>query len=156
MEQVEATQEKEYIYAPVIHLQIVRDKDMKAPRYIRKPSHVADLLMEHYGSLDREVLVVIHLNTRNQIMSIEPIATGSVNGMGINMRELFKGAILANATSIIIAHNHPSGETSPSPEDVAMTRKVQQAGNLLGVEVLDHLVVGYRNFASLKELGLID
>jgi DNA repair protein RadC len=156
MEQVEATQEKEYIYAPVIHLQIVRDGDMKAPRYIHRPAHVAQLLMEHYGSMDREVVVVVHLDTRMQIVSVEPIATGRLNSANVNMRDLFKGAILSNAASIILAHNHPSGVVSPSPEDVAMTRKVKQAGDLLGVEVLDHLVVGYQDFASLKELGLMD
>jgi len=147
--------EKEYILAPVIHLQIVRDSDLKVPRYVRNPSNVAKLLMEHYGSLDREVLVVIHLSTRMEILSVETVAQGTLNSTNVCMRELFKGAILANANAIILAHNHPSGNATPSPEDANLSRKVKQAGEILGIELLDHLVVGYRDFVSLNERGLI-
>jgi len=147
---------KDYIYAPVIHLEIVRDASVKVPRCIRTPSHVSDLLMEHYGSNDREVLVVIHVDTRMKILSVEPIAVGGLNISYVNMRELFKGAIVANASSIILAHNHPSGDATPSPEDVSLTRKVKEAGKILGIEVLDHVIVGYNSFTSLYERGLID
>jgi len=142
-----------YRQAPVISLRMVKDSSVEISA-VRKPSDIGDILVEKYGLLDREMMIVVHLNTRNEIVAIEPTNTGDLNSCSITMRELFKGAILSNAASIIVAHNHPSGDVSPSPEDVAVTVGIRQAGELLGIELLDHLVFSDTGWLSLRMRGL--
>jgi len=112
---------------------------------------MAALLIEKYGAIDREVFIVIHLDTRNQVSAIEPVSYGDLNTNHIAMREVFKGAILSNAASIILAHNHPSGSLTPSAEDVAFTHEAVKAGDLLDIEVLDHLVFSDTDYISMRE-----
>lgn len=111
------------------------------------------LEMEH---LEQEQLRTISLNTKNKIISSAMIYQGSVHTTVVRIAEIFRPAIRDNATAIIVAHNHPSGESSPSPEDVSLTADLVKAGELLGIDVLDHLVIGRGNpgFISLKECGL--
>jgi DNA repair protein RadC len=94
------------------------------------------------------------LDTRNHILAIHEVYHGSVNSSQVRIAEVFKAAIRRNATAIIVVHNHPSGDPTPSPDDVAVTRAIVQAGKLLEVEVLDHLVIGLGRFVSMKERGL--
>ena len=143
---------------PVVSVRLVRDAGFLADRSaIRSPMDIANLLMGRIGDLDREVMVVVHLDTRNGILSVlslENTAIGSGNANRINIADLFRGAILANATAIILGHNHPSQTATPSPEDVDVTRKAVEAGELLGIEVMDHVIVTATSFVSLKERGL--
>ncbi len=104
--------------------------------------------------LPQENLWVFLLDTRNRVLKIEKLYKGSLNASTVRIGELFKAALTNNAASIILAHNHPSGDPTPSPEDVALTRAAQQAGRLLDVEVLDHIVIGHNKFVSLKDKGL--
>jgi hypothetical protein len=97
---------------------------------------------------------VINLDTRNRVINIEKLYVGSLNASTVRVGEIFRSAIQRNAASIIILHNHPSGDPAPSPEDVALTRTIVQAGKLLDIEVLDHLVIGQGRWVSLKERGL--
>ena len=97
---------------------------------------------------------MINLDTRNRVMSLTKLYQGSVNLSQVRVGEVFRQAILDNAPAIILAHNHPSGEPTPSPDDVAVTRAIVQAGKLLDIDVLDHLVVCQGRFVSLKERGL--
>lgn len=121
---------------------------------IHSPSDVANLLMHELSGLEQEELHVVCLDTRNRVMFTKQIYKGSLNSSQVRVGELFKEAIRRSAASMIVVHNHPSGDPTPSPEDIAITRAIVQAGKLLDVEVLDHLVIANWRYISLKERGL--
>ena len=121
---------------------------------ITSPTDVANLLMLEMGSLEQENLRTILLDTKNRVLDSPTVYIGNVNSSIIRVSEIFREAIRTNATALIVAHNHPSGDPTPSPEDIQVTRSIVEAGNLLGVEVLDHLVIGHQRFVSLRERGL--
>lgn len=122
---------------------------------LSSPGDAAALIQLEMQGLVQEELWVLLLDTRNHlILKPEHVYKGSLNLSLVRLAELFKPAIQKNAASLILAHNHPSGDPTPSPEDVALTRSVVQAGRLLDIEVLDHLVIGYGRYVSMKEKGL--
>jgi len=121
---------------------------------IQSPEQAAELVMYEMGALKQEHLRVLLLDTRNQLMRIIEVYQGSLNTSLIRIGEVFRDAVRENAASVIVVHNHPSGDPSPSPEDVAVTRAIIDAGRLLDIEVLDHLVIGTGRFVSLKSKGL--
>ena len=121
---------------------------------IHSPGDAAALVEYEMSAFPQEHLWTILLDTRNRLISIERLYQGSLNSSTVRVGELFRAAIQKNACGIIIVHNHPSGDPSPSPEDVNLTRSVVQAGKLLDIEVLDHLVIGRDHHVSLKERGL--
>jgi DNA repair protein RadC len=121
---------------------------------IRSPEDVAALLMVEMGSLDQEQLRVILLDTRHQIVRQVLVYQGNVSTSLVRVGELFREAVRENAAAVLIVHNHPSGDPTPSPEDVAVTKEIVQAGRLLSIEVLDHLVVGRQRYVSMKERGV--
>ena len=118
------------------------------------PADAAALVSYQMSALEQEHLRVILLDTRNRVLDIAEVYKGSVNSSQIHVGELFKPAIRRNAPAIIVVHNHPSGDPTPSPDDVAVTRAIVQAGRLLDVDVLDHMVIGQGKWVSLKERGL--
>jgi len=122
---------------------------------IMSPEDAAAILIPRLGHFEKERLVVLLLNTRNRLVG-EPVEVynGSLNASMVRVGEVFRPALQANAASIIIAHNHPSSDTSPSPEDVALTRSFVEAGRMLDVDVLDHLIIGRDKYLSLKAKGL--
>jgi DNA repair protein RadC len=138
-------------HIPVIKLLLVREGDEgdEAPQ-ITSPMDASLILGERMRDLPSENLVAMYLDTKNRVMGIETVAVGGLNCNHIEPREVFRGALVANAAAIIIAHNHPSGDTSPSPEDLGMTQKLVHVGELLGVPVLDHIIVGIKCL-SLRE-----
>lgn len=121
---------------------------------INSPGDAANLLMAEMQDLPQEHLRVILLDTRNRVISIPTIYIGSLNTSTVRIGELFRQAITSQAAAVIVAHNHPSGCASPSPEDVHVTRQMVQAGELLSVPVLDHVIIGRCSFVSLKERAL--
>jgi DNA repair protein RadC len=121
---------------------------------VRSPQDAADLIQYEMGALEQEHFRVLLLDTRNHVIGQRDIYRGSLNASMIRIGEVFRDAVRANAAAIIVAHNHPSGDPNPSPEDVAVTRAIVQAGRLLDIEVLDHLVIGRNRFISLKAKGL--
>lgn len=121
---------------------------------IHSPADAAALVQFSMSALEQEELRVILLDTRNRVLHIDSIYRGSVNTSQVRIGELFKSAVRRNAASLVVIHNHPSGDPTPSPDDVAVTRAVVAAGKLLDIEVLDHLVIGQGRFVSLKERGL--
>ena len=121
---------------------------------IRSPADVAQLLMAEMSHLEQEHFRVILLNTRNHVLDIITLYVGSLNSNYIRIAEVFREPIRRNAAAIIVAHNHPSGDSSPSPEDVQVTRLIAAAGQQLDIELLDHLVIGQQRFVSLRERGL--
>jgi len=120
---------------------------------IHSPVDAANILQYFLGNLDHEELWVMNLDTRNRVMSLIELYKGSVNSSQIRVSEIFRQAVVDNAPAIIVAHNHPSGDISPSPDDVATTRAIVQAGKLLDIEVLDHLIISCNGYTSLKERG---
>jgi len=121
---------------------------------VRSPADVAQLLMAEMGHLEQEHFRVLYLDTRNRLLGSETVYVGSLNASHIRVSEVFREAVKRNCASIIVAHNHPSGDPTPSPEDVEVTRQLVAAGNLLDIEVLDHLIIGQQRFVSLRERGL--
>ena len=121
---------------------------------VRPPGDVVALVGGEMALLEQEHLRVLLLNTRNQVLAVSEVYKGNVSSSLVRIGELFREAIRQNAASLILVHNHPSGDPSPSPDDVVMTKDVVQAGGLLGVEVLDHVIIGDRRHVSLKDMGL--
>lgn len=121
---------------------------------ITSPLDAANLLMLEMGSLEQEHLRTLLLDTKNRVLASPTVYVGNVNSSIIRISEVFREAVRENATAMIVAHNHPSGDPTPSPEDVSVTRSIVEAGSLLGIDVLDHLVIGHQRFISLKERGL--
>jgi DNA repair protein RadC len=121
---------------------------------VNTPNDAAVLLMSRYGGEAQEHLAIICLDNRNHVIAIETVYKGTVNTITVRLAEIFQAAIRRGAVGIILCHNHPSGDPTPSPEDVQLTRNLVRAGKLMDVEVMDHLVVGRSRFVSLKERGL--
>ena len=122
--------------------------------FVRSPEDVNALLGGEMALLDQERLRVLLLNTRNQVLAVNEVYKGSVSTALVRTAELFREAVRQNAPSVILVHNHPSGDPSPSPDDVVMTKQAIEAGTVLGIELLDHVIIGDRRYASLKQLGL--
>lgn len=120
---------------------------------VRNPADAAQAVMGEMSGLDREHFKVLTLNTKNQIMAIDTVSVGSLNATLVHPREVFKLPLKRSAAAIILVHNHPSGDTKPSAEDLSITKRLREAGCLLGVEVIDHLIIGHHNFFSMKENG---
>ena len=120
---------------------------------IRSPKDVANLLMLDMGLLEQEHLRVLLLDTRNRLLATHNLYVGNLNSSVVRVGEIFREAIKANSAAIIVAHNHPSGDPTPSSQDVAVTEQIVRAGQLLNIDVLDHLIICRNRFVSLKERG---
>lgn len=121
---------------------------------VTSPADAANLLMTEMAFLEQEHLRLVLLDTRNNVIATPTIYVGSLNTSVLRVGELFRSAIKENAAALIVAHNHPSGDPSPSPEDVRVTGQIVSAGKLLDVDVLDHIIIGRQRYVSLKERGL--
>ncbi len=121
---------------------------------VTSPRDAAQLVLAEMGALESEQMRVLLLDTKNRLIVAVTLYVGTVNECRVRIGEVFREAVRRNATALILAHNHPSGAVEPSPEDIALTREVVQAGKLLDVEVLDHLVVSAGAYTSLRERGL--
>lgn len=122
---------------------------------VRSPQDVAAYLMPDMTSLSQEHFVVLFLDVKNQIIHKKTIFIGGLNASIVHPREIFREAVKRSAASIICAHNHPSGVPTPSPEDIEVTKRIQEAGYIIGIELLDHVIIGDHQFISLKEKGFI-
>lgn len=123
------------------------------PVIIRSPQDAAEILTEQLRYLQKEHFVCLFLNTKNHVIGQETLSMGSLNSSIVHPREVFRAAIKCSSASIICAHNHPSGDPTPSPEDISLTSRLHQAGEIIGIDVLDHLIIGDSSFVSLKEKG---
>jgi len=134
-------------------LRIVRErrKGYGQCRVARDPKAVVEAFKDHFQSLDREQVIAIVLDTKNHIQGFHVVSTGSLDSSIVHPREVYKIAVLSNASAIILVHNHPSGDPTPSPEDVSLTRRLKQAGDILGIKLLDHIVIGDDTYVSICE-----
>jgi DNA repair protein RadC len=121
---------------------------------IRSPADVADRLILQMGRLEREELRVVLLNTKNVVLRVQTVYQGNVSSSLVRVGELFRDAVRLNATALILVHNHPSGDPTPSPDDLHLTAEALAAGRLLDIDVLDHLIVGHDAWASLRDRGV--
>ncbi|RXZ84539.1 JAB domain-containing protein [Paenibacillaceae bacterium] len=122
---------------------------------VRSPKDAADYMMEQMRYLDKEHFVCLFLNTKNHIIAEQTLSVGTLNASLVHPREVFRAAIKCSSASIICLHNHPSGDPTPSPEDIGLTRRLVEAGTLIGIDILDHIIIGDKRFVSLKEQGLL-
>jgi DNA repair protein RadC len=124
-------------------------------RRIREAQDVYEAFRHHFAGLDREHFLAIILDGRNHMIGFNLISIGTLTTALVHPREVFKAAILANAAAIILVHNHPSGDPNPSAEDRALTTRLKEAGELIGIRVLDHVVIADGRYVSLAEQGLV-
>jgi DNA repair protein RadC len=141
-------------FVPLYRLQAIRDTSVRlATRRIDGPAEAAQLLAPVVADRDREALAVATLDTQHRATGVEIVALGRLDAVEVHPREVFKLAVLLNAQAILIGHNHPSGDPTPSPNDWALTRRLVDAGQLLGIPVLDHLIFGdATHWRSLHQL----
>ncbi|PWE73869.1 DNA repair protein RadC [Bacillus cereus] len=140
----------------IIRLKMVKEGSLLyKERRIKSPEDASILLKQFLGEVDREYFIVLCLDTKNQPTAINVCHIGSLNASIVHPREVLKPAIISNAASIIVAHNHPSNDPTPSREDIEVTKRLAEAGKIIGVELLDHVIVCSDSFVSLKEKGYI-
>ncbi len=131
-----------------VRVRLIKDGPPKPSVFAKTPQQIYRLIKPYTQGLDRECLWTVHLNARNQVIGIEQIAVGTVDACLVHPREIFKGAILNNASAIILAHNHISGDLTPSEEDTKLTEELKKAGTLLGIQVIDHVIVSDKKICS--------
>ncbi|MCL4492823.1 MAG: DNA repair protein RadC [Nitrospirae bacterium] len=134
---------------------LVREASSNNDLIVSSPKQTEEVLYEYFKCLDREHFIVLMLDTKNKVIGINTVSVGTLNNSLIHPREVFKPAILSNAASIIVAHNHPSGDPSPSLDDKNITVKIRQAGDIIGIGVSDHIIVGENRYFSFVEKGLL-
>lgn len=140
----------------VVSLQLIKEQTfMYEKNKIMCPDDVGELAKRFIGDKDREHLILICLDTKNKITAIHTISIGNLNSAIVSPREVFKVAILSNSASIILAHNHPSGDPTPSKEDISVTKRIKEVSELLSIDLLDHVIVTSDNHYSMKEKGFI-
>ena len=123
---------------------------------LTSPDSVANYLFDHFRDSYREEFLILILDTKNKIKASKTVSVGSINQTLVHPREVFRFAITNNANSIILSHNHPSGDPSPSHEDILITKRLQEAGKLIGIKVLDHIIIGHDRYISLREKKIIE
>jgi len=141
---------------PGFRIALVREPGVKLAErpQMKMPADAARVFAQYLGDSDREVFVIALLTVRHRILGVHTVSVGSLSSSLVHPREVFKPAILSGSAALVLAHNHPSGDPDPSAEDIALTRRLASAGTLLGIEVLDHLVIGEAGrFVSLRERG---
>ncbi|WP_314303937.1 JAB domain-containing protein [Brevibacillus parabrevis] len=137
----------------IVRVKIVKESSILYPqRQIRTAGDAVELFRKFLDETDREVFLLLCLSVKNTPNAIHTVSVGSLDASIVHPREVYKAAILANASSIIVGHNHPSGDPTPSRQDLDVTKTLKQAGELLGIPVLDHIIVGHSGaYCSLKE-----
>lgn len=131
-------------------------KKAEGTLHFHEPSTIAAYYMEDFRHSDQEQMILMMLNTKNRLLGEQIISKGTANASMISPREIFLQALHYHAVSVILVHNHPSGDPAPSKDDLAFTKRVQEAGILLGIELLDHIIIGDRKYMSFRESDLLE
>ena len=147
-------QEKIYALKEILERLLKADKNERI--IINKPNDIAKILIPRYRYATQENFIIVLLNTKNEIISINDISTGSLNASIAEPREVFREVLKYPTSAAILAHNHPSGNPNPSVKDIKITKKLVNAGKILGIDVLDHIIIGDNEFRSLKQDRIID
>ena len=142
----------------VVRVELVKEKSILFQgRYVKTPEQAVELVRNHFNIewSDRECFLVVGLNVKSMPTHMNMVAQGNVISCGVSIRELMKVLILSNSTSFVCFHNHPSSDTTPSKEDVAITQRIVDAGKLMGINMVDHIILGQGCYCSLKEEGYL-
>ena len=140
----------------IVSIKMIKESSfLYQTRQILSPNDAYEMIKEQIAGLDREQFIIACLNTKHEPTNITVVSVGSLNKAIVHPREVFKTAILSNAASIMAFHNHPSGDTTPSEPDIQLTHRLVEAGEILGIKLLDHLIIGDGSFTSLKEKGYL-
>lgn len=141
-----------------IRVEVVKEKwvSYEAPAKINTSEEAAVLMRAKIGNSDRENFVAILLDNKNRPLGVQTVSIGSLTAAIVHPREVYKAAIISNAAAIVAGHNHPSGDTTPSREDLVITKRLKESGELLGIRFLDHLILGDDTFLSMADRGLLD
>jgi len=150
-----AERKKLFNFIPQVELSMVREVKISGQKYNSSEEVAKSEFAENLLKSDREKFICLHLNVKNQITSFEVVSTGSLTSSIVHPREVYKGAILSNAASVIFMHNHPSGDPEPSNDDMEITKRLEKAGNILGIDVLEHIIVSSGGFYSFRQNNLI-
>nr|WP_302595408.1 JAB domain-containing protein [uncultured Cellulosilyticum sp.] len=138
----------------IVQVKMVKERSvLYLARRIQSTSDADELVRQFLEELDREAMIVIALNAKSEPTCLQVISIGSISASIVHPREVFKVAILSNAYSILLAHNHPSGDTTPSQEDIKITKRIKSASEIMGIPLLDHLIIGCDGYYSFKENG---
>lgn len=137
-----------------VRVLMVREKGERPTRKITSSRDAFELL-KGMARLDREHFVVLHLDVKGTCLGIETVSIGTVSASLVHPREVLKGCILSNSAKFMVAHNHPSGDPEPSDEDIAVTKRLADAGQLVGIPLIDHIIIGGDAFVSLKQRGIV-
>ena len=145
----------------VVNIRLVKEPSLYSEKILDSPQAVVELMAKELAQYDREVFCVLNMKSNGQIINMNMVSVGSINASLVIPREVFMSSILVNASAIIGLHNHPSGNVNPSKEDMLVTKKLQRCGQLLGIELLDHIIVGGTNekmfsFREKKMLNLAE
>ena len=135
----------------LVRIRMIPDRTLVSPTPVSTPEAAVNLITREFGDLDREVFMILVIN-------LDICSVGTLNYAVVHPREVFKSSILSNASSVLLIHNHPSGELEPSREDIDLTERMVSAGKILGIEVLDHLIIGTREraYTSLRDRGVME
>ena len=140
----------------IVSTKLIRESSiLYEPRVIDSPEKAVKLVKSIIEESDREMMVVVNLDTKHQPTELYIAATGSLNSCIIHPREIFKTAIISSSNSILIAHNHPSGNPKPSQEDNAVTERLKSAAEIIGINLIDHIIIGRESYYSYKENNLL-
>lgn len=139
----------------VVRLRMVKESSLYGMRRFTDPREAVELVKPLFDMADREMMVVMSLSTKLEPLALEIAAVGGLNACSVDVRDIFKHSLLNNAAYVICFHNHPSGDPEPSLEDKLITRKIEDGGQLLGIPLIDHIIVGETGFYSFRENGLI-
>ncbi len=147
---------KTWYLIPKYKVMLVRDDSIETDtKFINSSDDANKIIQSYLNGVDREHFVVILLNRKNGIIGINTVSVGDLSSSIVHPREVFKPAIVAGAASIIVAHNHPSGDPAPSSDDINVTKRLKEAGDILGIGVLDHIIIGDGCYVSLKAKDLL-
>lgn len=136
----------------VVRCQMVRDGSVQVDsRTVRTAADIAEIARTYLDGADREHFIVLLLNAKHRVIGVNTVSIGGLTSSMVHPREVFKPAIVASAAAVIVAHNHPSGDPEPSRDDILITEQLRAAGRLMGIEVLDHIIIGEPGFVSLRE-----
>ncbi len=143
-------------YAPMQKVVLVRESRVPVENPINRPQNLYALLRELFSGCDREEFYVVMLDIKRKVIGVNRVSVGELSSTLVHPRETFKAAIIANASSIIVAHNHPSADSTPSMEDIQISKRLRDAGEILGIDVVDHLIYGSEfDIVSMVHLGLM-
>lgn len=136
-------------------VRLCEDRSLYSACPILRPDDLVGLLRSEMETYDREHVLLVCLDVKNRPINVNTVAIGGLSGAGLRVADIYKAALLSNASSIMLAHNHPSGDPTPSRDDVEITRRIREAGELLGIKLLDHIVIGNNIYCSMQERGIL-